>query len=580
VAPPARGCGRCLADRGDSNDRCEACPLSGGQYVLGGLERIRSVRTLKQWRELGVELVFELAARDFGGRHEDLLRVARTASGAALPPLAADLLARADDAALPEDATLLLDAALAAARPEIEARAAAVGAYLRLRGAAQFERRRDEILGTFAAMQAEPDVDRAAAARALRAEVERLQDVHGAEVTVRVASIVFVATTMVEVEVADRSRRTLRSTLDLGRGLVRSATWDGPGGCAAPPVATPLEPETGAEAPFTAAQLAALPAAILSDCLSWLLARGGARVDRATESGDDLHLRGERGGRAFEALAILAPGGPHLAARDVRRAATLGGGDREAAHLLISTVPAAEAARAEARRLEVEVWDRATLVTLLAAEVEAYARAEREKAAGAEARVASAAEVRTQLLAAIVALEGMLATSRPGERLRTQAEVARAVEATEQARGAARRALLALETLADDLRAVFAERPARDGSLAIVAPAGALEELRERGLHLVPVAAAAIAAIAEQAASGVFGYAAWRKAVVEELTARCESVRWRAVALDPAKWRAFDAALDAHAATQAELAAAAAERAATRAARQVPSAPSGALRST
>src|SRR5436305_1199280 len=77
------------------------------------------------------------------------------------------------------------------------------------------------------------------------------------------------------------------------------------------------------------------------------------------------------------------------------------------------------------------------------------------------------------------AMETLLAETRNGDKLRTQTQVQSAVTAVQQGRGTMLRSLLACETLITDLRSAFGERPARDGSLEIVASAATLDELRE-----------------------------------------------------------------------------------------------------
>src|SRR5262249_18240864 len=111
----------------------------------------------------------------------------------------------------------------------------------------------------------------------------------------------------------------------------------------------------------------------------------------------------------------------------------------------------------------------------------------------------------------------------------------------------------------------FGEHAARDGSLEVIASHEALRELARRAAHLHDATLGACRRVAEQPVSGAGGYTAWRGAVIEELTARCEVVRWRLLALDPTKWQDLDAAHDTQAGAQAEAALTAARHAAVRA---------------
>lgn len=567
VAPPAKNCGRCLETSGEPIETCDACPLRTGARVLGGLGRITSTRVVREWEEVSVELAFTVTARDHYGRIDNLVRVAFDPSGSATPLVPEAAIARAENSTTPRDFERHLTAALASARRELERRANAIAAFLSLRGSADYARRRDEINGAYSAMQTEPDADRAALSRALTKEMSRLAEIYGAEVEVRLASAAFVTTLMAEVELTDDARQALLATLDLGRGLVRSATWNAPLGVAAPstPPMAAHQPATDG-APFTADSLELLPPAAFAEAIRWLIERTGARVNSSHETDSGLCFTGARDGRPLTALALPAMPESALTARHVRQAAALATGSRDAATLLITTHPSSEVARAEAQRLSVEFWDRAELDTLLADQAVRYDRAARQRVAQIEARIAITAEIRAQIIQAVEAMETALATPQPAEKLRTQPKIAAAVASIERGKLATQRSLLACQTLVADLRAAFGERPSRDGSLEIVATEATLEELRARVEHLAPIAIAATREVAAQPATGDFGYSALRKAVMEELTARCESVRWRALTIDPPNWRDYGKALDARAAMQADVSAAAADRAATRAA--------------
>src|SRR5262249_22807982 len=79
-ARPAPRCGRCTMHHsipgGAAPPLCEACPLRDGRYVFAGLEEVRGTRQLRRWTGWGVELIFQMEARDRQGRVDDTLRLA------------------------------------------------------------------------------------------------------------------------------------------------------------------------------------------------------------------------------------------------------------------------------------------------------------------------------------------------------------------------------------------------------------------------------------------------------------------------------------------------------------------------
>ncbi len=568
--PPAKGCDRCLAMQGEPLDACDLCPLLEKKNVLGDFRRIASTSVLRQWEDVSVEFAFAFTTRDRFGRTDDIVRIACDEFGEALPPLRDTTLAHAEVFLVPLDAEARLAAASGAVRPIIEHCSQASAAFLRLRGSFEYQRRHDEITGAFAALQSEPDADRAATAHALKLELNRLADAFGADVEARLASVVFVRSPMAEVEMKDAAQQTLHATLDLGRAFVRSFTWDSPSGSSTPSAARPqAQARTREDTRLTVEALQILPPVVFTNCVSWLLERSGATITSWSDSEGTWRFQGIRNGNAFEAFVKPSTGRMALAERDVRQAAALVSGKRDTSCLLIGTISATEAARTEAKRLGVELWDRATLEDLLAQQSGSYERAARERAAEQAAHIATAIELRARVLSVIEAMEAALTEARPSEKLRTHAKVSRAIADVEQSKVSAQRSFLALRTLVDDLRACFGERPDRDGSLGIVATATTFDALPGRIDHLAPIAVSAIREVAATPTSGDFGYSTWRKVVTEELTARCESLRWRTAALDPAQWRDFDKAVDNQAIIQSETKASVADRAATRAAHLV-----------
>ena len=142
---------------------------------------------------------------------------------------------------------------------------------------------------------------------------------------------------------------------------------------------------------------------------------------------------------------------------------------------------------------------------------------------------------------------------RAGEKLRTQAKVTAAVAAVEQGRVEALRSLLALArhwspTCAQPLATV----PRVMDRCRSWRSHASLVGLRERLEHLQPLASRRNSRCGRAAGERRLRLHDVAKAVVEELTARCEAVRWRILALDPAQWRDFGKAIDPQAVAQAE----------------------------
>jgi hypothetical protein len=571
LATAAKGCERCLHPDGASRAPCEACPLHEGRFVAAGFEKLRSVREVRRWDESSIELAYEVTARDRYGRTDDLVRVALGPDGATLPILTPTALARAEGYSLPPEAPGALRASLAQVRPTIELLAREIGAFLGLRSAAEYARRREELAGTFAALRHEAQAAENGAgaasglARALETELRRLDEVYGGDVEVRLASVAFVATTLVEMVLTDARHREWITTVDVGRGCIRSLASRQGANVASPAIVgdTPAD-VARADGTLTVAALAALPPSAWAACVRWLLECRGLAPETIEEAGGTLLCRGTYTGKPFAVSATRPPQRAALGVGEVRRAAAAAAGAPGTTVVLLATAPVAEQAHAEAQRLGVELWDQNALSALLIEQASTFERNAQRRRADLAKRITLASAVREQALGAMEAVEAALIVASDVNKLASQPKVAAAAAALEHAHGVALRALLAFETLAAELRAAFASRPARDGSLEVTASEDAFHELGERASHLRAAALAAARDVAGQPTVGEFGYTAWRAALVEELTARCEVVRWHLLALDPAEWRDFARAHNGQAAAQAEAAATNAGRAGAR----------------
>src|SRR5262249_35356099 len=153
-------------------------------------------------------------------------------------------------------------------------------------------------------------------------------------------------------------------------------------------------------------------------------------------------------------------------------------GNRGTTTILISPATASDAARQEAARLGVALWDREALATQLDRHATAYEREREARQQDVEECIGLAIAARGEMLAALEAVEAAPAAPVPsGDRLRTRSQVTAVAAAISAARADALRALLAWETLATDFAAAFGERAARDGSIEVIARHETLREL-------------------------------------------------------------------------------------------------------
>jgi hypothetical protein len=282
----------------------------------------------------------------------------------------------------------------------------------------------------------------------------------------------------------------------------------------------------------------------------------GHVVERSESVEDGLVVRTRRDRRQATVVALHAGEGRRVGAAEIRRTFERGELHGSDVYLLVPTGLDSEA-DAEARRIGARMIGLAALDEALTRRAGAFERRRLESQTRMETLAALAGEVRAVALARVERLELALAQATNGRRA-TGAQVARAAGTVREARTRASQAFAAWETLLSDWRTQFADRAARDGSLVIVGDEATFRELRDRAEHLATVLEDACTRIGETPATGEFGYSAWRRAVVEELTAMCEAARWRLEATDPARWRDFAALVDTQSLERAETALAAA----------------------
>jgi hypothetical protein len=601
LAAPA--CDTC----GDST-LCEACPRREGRLVLRGVERAGEARIARTWQALGIELTYLIASSDRHGRHDEWLRVGVDPSeGLRLEPLAPEALAVAQAGTLPADAEVLLQAAIVQAEGHLEASLQAAAAFLRLRAEPEHQARLAELQSTYAQLRRESPDEAQGIERSLAAELERLADIYAVDVEARLQSACFVSSPVALVAFRMPFGEEVQVTVDLGRSTVRlprcsgceadvqvggvcphghvtcaecrAALTDGATrGCARCAGVTrvaearniPDRSQTLEQGPvLTVPLLDVMTPRVWHDFSSWLLQQEGYEVERAEPHGGLTLWPCRALDAETQALAVTLrlPEGWALGEGDVQRVAAARAGHGHAACLLVTTASATPSAAAAAERLGMRLLDREALAVRLAALARREREARAEALRTATERAAAASTARGQMLATLDALATTLAGAANNRRAAGRAEVAAAARTARDAQQLAARAFLAWDTLLNDWSACFGERPERDASLRVVVDVAALTALGERAVHLGEATGHALRALSETPADGELGYGAWRRALLEELAARCESCRWRVLALDPERWASFEAAHDLHAQERAASAATSADHATARAAK-------------
>lgn len=600
VAEPDAGCGRCLDSEGaESSALCRRCPLREGRLVLRGVGRITHVQEVRRADLHAVELAYHIVSSDRQGRRDEWARLAFDYdNGRAIEPLPLETVALALAAELPAaDATSQLAAANDEATKTLTSSLDASGAFLRLRSEGEYQRRLDDIRTTFDRMQREGTSDPAAAENSFRREMERLNDIYAVSVEAQLESVAFITSSAALVSLKRSSGAELQVWVDIGRArVVAPACADcgatvqsgnlckrghvtcpacssrlkgtcsacegvarAPGGDS--PMASSENRVIGCEA-LSVRHLDEMTPDIWQAFVVWLLEQEGYSIERTSAGGLGMVWSGTGQDGAFVATAFRPEGVWGLGAEEVQRAAALRADGMTV--VLVTTATVAEDVRDMAERLSVRLVERARLDERLERLGSAHRREREQVAIDRELRVSEAIAAREQILAAVRALEELLTAAVNGRRTSGRSALVAAVATMTRTRQLAQQAFLAWETLIADWQAAFGEREARDGSLPIGASVAQLQEYGQRAWHLAEVLKPAFVEIASTPGAGELGYGAWRKAIVEELTARCEVLRWRLNALDPAKAERFAAAHDADALAKAEAAAAAATHASAR----------------
>lgn len=601
IAEPEAGCGRCVAEAGvESSALCRRCPMREGHFVLRGVGRIKSAQELRRADLHAIELAYHIVSSDRQGRRDEWMRLAfDCGDGRAIEPLPLETVALALAADFPvADAAVLLAVANEAGTKALGLSLEASGAFLRLRFEAEYQRRLDDIRTTFERVQREGIADPQAAETSFRREMERLNDIYAVSVEAQLESVAFIASPAALVSLKRSSGPDLPLWVDIGRShaiapkcascdaSVRAGNFCNNGHVICPTcwsshadaclVCDGVTRSPDADGRYTASSekresggdalrirhLDAMTPDIWHAFVVWLLEQEGYSIERVGVGGLGMVWYGAGQDGPFVATAFRPERVGGLGTEEVQRAAALRADGINA--LLVTTVVVAEDVQEVAARLNVRLIDSLRLGDMLERFGSAHTREREHVMLDREKRVSEATTAREQMLAAVRILEVALAAGANSRRTSGRPALVGAVAAISKARQLAQQAFLAWETLITDWQAAFGEREARDGSLPIIASAEQLQEYAQRAGHLAEVLKPAFGEIASTPGTGELGYGAWRKAILEELTARCEVLRWRLSALDPSNAQSFVAAHDADALAQAEAAATAATHASTR----------------
>ena len=581
VAEPRAGCERCgTASSGAPLDACAECPLRERRLVLRGMGRLSSGSVVRQWTAWSVELTYEVAYSDRQGRRTEWVRLAfDMASGTPRSVLDPDALRSARPADPPPDLIAGMAELQARAERALAPRLEAGAAFLRQRSERDFRDRLADLESTATRMQRETPEQASQIAASLTAEIERLREVFAVDVEAHLHSICCIATPSSDVTFRRRSGSALTVTVDLGRGELIPPACASCGNAvasghvceqghitctccsASTSTGTPCAVCAGKSAPAKSARHKRQPPASADAGLNleqvremsdetwrefagWLIEMDGVRLERAAEHGAIVLWHGREAESDTPVVAAaLRPRVPfQVSGEDVRRAVAAAGAT--ARMRLLSTAPASDEAASEARRLGVNLTDGDALARLLETLATSQASSRDTELAAVARLAATAANARDAMLADLAALEEALTRAANTRRATGRTAIASAAATATAARKDGLRALLAWDTLVGEWLASFDERAGREGTLVILSEAARFTEMAERASHLRVATLAALDRLASTPGTGDLGYGAWRKAVVEELTARCESCRWRVMALDPAHWDDFATAHD------------------------------------
>jgi Restriction endonuclease len=285
---------------------------------------------------------------------------------------------------------------------------------------------------------------------------------------------------------------------------------------------------------------------------TWLLERMGYTTERSESNEHGSRFFGHLGDREFVASALRLPKGAAISKVEIQSVAALAAGSPDRQVLLLTTSVAGKEARAAADGLGVTLLEQTELDVLLEQLEVAHMREVAAEAQAAEERALRAEAIRTAVLSLVDQMEDALARAVNTRKTGTRAALLESVEHISAGTAICTQAFVAWETLATDWSAAFGEHEGRDGSLLITADPATLDEIGERAQHLAAVTLQALVQVQDTPGAGELGYTAWRKAVMEELLARCDAIRCRFDAILPTAWQDYSKACDTVKLQQAE----------------------------
>jgi hypothetical protein len=450
---------------------------------------------------------------------------------------------RAAATVLPNGASAIFERAEEAAEIALAPVLAATGRWLRLRSVSDFAARLDDLRMTADRLVREaPDESETHRASFAR-ESQRLRDLFAVSVEASLSRVCFIQSPIcLAAQRGASDAPALR--VDLGRGAIRPLQ-----AARRPDTAVSRMGHVGVE-PFSSRDLTVLPDRLWREAVAWLLEQLGHVVEQTVDADAAVRVVTSVLGQAALVIALRAAPPALLSAADVGAALPEDVARSEHRYVLTPSAPSAQALavieRAGARLIGPEILN-AELVRLSTAYADE--RAASDDTADALAQVA--AIVRALVIGQMESLEAVLVQA-ANTRRAAGAAVKHAAGVLRDVWARTDQAFVAWETLLADWQALFPDRAARDGSLRLRTDDRRLGELRERADHLFGVTREGLARLTETPGAGEMGYTAWRRALLDELTARCESARWRMLAMNPAEWRDYAHVTDAQALERAE----------------------------
>ncbi len=591
---------------------CELCPLREGRTVLAGFGPITSALEQRRSERQSVELTFHMIGTDRRGRHDEWKRIAfEPATRREMALLSLDSVLRMetnDQLRLDKKTKAALAEATTYGQDLLAPAAYALGTFLRSRGGEDYQRRCRDIRTTYDRLLREGGEDSELIQTAFQRELAKLAETFAVEVDIQLDSIAVIISMIADVELRDASGATLPVQIDLGRAgmvalhcdhcgqalqtgtrcpkghlicricvLSTLAAPAGSSGSSGSSDACPIcrgltftrsdtvssPPNAGVEIATRSGTLTRTEGLRIDDldamtpdtwhlAVTWLLERMGYTCERSELDPRASRFFGQLDGRQFAAVALRLPPGTVIGPVEVQSVAALRAGDPDRKIVLIGTAPASPAAQDAALHLGVTLLEQTELRTLLEQLEAAPSREEAAETQAKEAKAVRAEATRARILAELDRLDDTLSLAVNTRKTGSRSVLLESVESISTATTIATQAFVAWETLATDWSASFGDHEERDGSLLILADLATLDEIGERAGHLTAVTEQALQRIQSTPGTGELGYTAWRKAVLEELLARCDSVRYRVVAITPTAWQNFAEARDTQKLQQAE----------------------------